>query len=112
MKNGTIEIDFEAASLARDAGIEEAVNHANQVENNWSEQAFEFLKTFASSAGEFMTEDVRVAAQGIIPSPPDARAWGGVVKRAAKIGVISKVGVKCKSDKVSHCAFAGVWAKC
>lgn len=105
------ELNFNEAARLRDIGIEQAVNHADAVVENWSEMAMSFLRGFLDTAGEFMTEEVRFAATGFVPNPPDERAWGSVIVRARKLGLIVKTGVKCKSDKCCHRGFGSVWKK-
>lgn len=109
MQKGTIEIDFATAGELRDAGILRASQHADEVCEGWTETALAFLQKFAATTPQFMTEDVRVAAAGIVPEPPDTRAWGNVIVKAKKLGYIRKLGIQCKSDKKGHRAFAGVW---
>jgi len=105
------ELDFKAAGALRDAGIMQAAEHADAVIENWSEIALQFLQTFLNTAGEFMTEEVRLAAIGFVPEPPDARAWGSIIVKARKKGLIKKTGVRCKSDKCCHRGFGSVWIK-
>jgi hypothetical protein len=55
-------------------------------------------------------EDIRkIAEEKFLPSPPDARAWGAVIRRAAKIGIVEKVGVQSKASAICHRGFASLW---
>jgi len=99
---------FDGAKL-RDRGIDRAVSHADSVEPQWSEQAYQFLLTFLTHNREFMAEDVREASIGIVPEPPSNRAWGGVIVRAAKAGYIRKAGFKKVRNSRAHCTPAAVW---
>lgn len=86
------EIDFTLD--ARDRGAQQAVDHANAVESEWSGQALGLLVAYAiAHPGPFLTEDARpwAEAQGL-PPPPDPRAWGQVVKRARAKGRLRKTG--------------------
>ena len=91
-------------------GIDQAVNHANQKSENWSESAFNFLSKFIKTKRIFMTEDVRMASKDIIPEPPSNRAWGGIIIRAKKAGLIRHNGYSQVKNPKAHQANASVWA--
>jgi len=93
----------------RDAGMERAVTHANDVAPSWSDQAFDFLRDYITGVSEFMAEDLRQASSGIVPAPPSLRAWGSVISRAAKGGFIRRVGFRSVSNPLAHCTPASVW---
>lgn len=93
----------------RDHGIEQATRHANDECQNWSDQAFEFLKRYVVDVAEFQAEDVRQASIGQVPEPPHLRAWGSVIIRAAKRNIIKKVGIAAVTNPTAHCANAAVW---
>jgi hypothetical protein len=87
-----VEHQDEGARL-RDDGIDRAVAHADRVTPKWSQMAYEELRAFLIHTGlhEFTSEHVRDFAEawGFV-SPPDKRAWGGVMMRAARAGLIRK----------------------
>ena len=56
-----------------------------------------------------MTEDVRLASEKEIPMPPSNRAWGGIVVRASKAGLISRVGFSNVKNAKAHKTPATVW---
>jgi hypothetical protein len=89
-----VEHKDEGARL-RDEGIDRAVAHADRVKPGWSQMAYEELKAFLIHTGlnEFTSEHVRdfADAWGFQP-PPEKRAWGGVMLRAARAGLIRKTG--------------------
>lgn len=99
---------------ARDAGIQQAAQHAEEVEPNWGDVAYEALRVFAAgkraSGQPFTSEDVRssIAAAGV-PVPPHLRAWGSVFQRAARAGMIEKVGIVESRAAHCHCAFVAAW---
>ena len=97
--------------ILRDKGIEKAVDHANETHIQWSEQAFDFLMKYIKTSTEFMAEDVRQASIGIVPHPPSLRAWGGIIVRAAKAGLIKKTGFRNVKNIKAHCTPASIWAK-
>jgi hypothetical protein len=101
---------FEARE-ARDQGINRAVMHADETIPDWSSKAYGLLLQFLSiHVGPFMTEEVRTyAAQIDFPLPPHARAWGGVMLRAVKAGIIQQAGTAKVKNVKAHCANAAIW---
>lgn len=102
------------ARAARDAGIQQAAEHAEEIHPDWNELADEALRVFAASkraSGEaFTSEDVRSSiAAAFVPQPPHLRAWGSVFKRAAKAGLIAKVGIVESRAAHCHCAHVAAW---
>lgn len=98
--------------VAKRAGIAQAERHANQVHAGWSDRAYTFLKEFISGRrSSFMTEEVREAAAtfGSLPPPPSERAWGAVILRAAKAGLIKNIGYKKVKNEKAHSTPATVW---
>ena len=95
----------------KDQGIEKALDHANQTHEIWSERAYGFLLEYLKSHGEFMTEDVRKASEGIVKEPPSLRAWGGIIVRAARAGLIKRVDFRNVKNARAHCTPATVWGK-
>lgn len=92
-----------------DKAIQRAVDHADAVHNAWSDRAYEFLVEFIRNNPSFMTEDVRYAAQGIVLTPPSLRAWGSVIRRAVKAGLIKHVAYRNVKNINAHSALASVW---
>lgn len=77
----------------RDVGIDRAVARANRVSESWSDRAYWLLEQYARRAAQpFLAESFVGYAKGLIEAPPDGRAWGGIVRRAALAGVIVRVG--------------------
>jgi hypothetical protein len=104
----TIPEPFTGADL-RDHGIETSVQHANNVEPGWSELAYQFLLDFITDVGEFLCEDLRIAAKGKVPDPPDGRAWGYVIVKAVKAGVIRRQGYGTMKAACSHKCPKTIW---
>lgn len=102
-------IDFDAARLARDTAIQRAIDHADRVEPKWSEQAYAFLDRYLRTHAQLTSEDVRDAAAGEVPEPPNLRAWGGVFQRAARAGAIQRAGYDTARDPRVHCNVVTVW---
>lgn len=101
----------EAAEL-RDLGLLRATDHAEQVNNGWTEQAVDFVRAFAvlHKGHQFTGEDVRLFAEskGFL-IPPHKRAWGNVMLTAAKRDLIHKVGYQKTNNPQAHEAVATLW---
>jgi hypothetical protein len=104
-------LDIKQGRVDRDNGIKAAVDHADRVSEGWSDKAYQFLLKFLNNHnGPFMAEEIRSAAALMdFELPPSARAWGAVVLKAAKAGIIERVGIQKVKNKTAHCANATVW---
>ncbi len=98
-------------------GIKRAIDHAN-IKNagTWSEKAYQTMKLFLSSKKTgyvFMTEDVRFWAEehNLLPVPPSKRAWGGIVQKLVREGIIVKAGHSTVKNENAHKCFATMWSK-
>ena len=101
-----------AGERARDAGIKRAADHADDVTPKWGDTAYAFLCDWLLRRDEpFQTCEARWAADGIVPDPPDARAWGHVARRAFKAGLIVAIGTAPDLDPKSHRSPCNVWRK-
>lgn len=104
--------DFTGEQLKR-AGMALAQEHADAVTPGWSELAYQFLvNQFLPLHKRFMAEDVRsYAAQVDFTLPPHARAWGGVIAKAAKEYLIIKTSIRPVKNPKAHCANAALWER-
>jgi len=93
----------------RDKGIKKALDNANNTHDKWSNKAYDFLLKYIKYQNQFMTEDVRVASEKAIPKPPSNRAWGSVILKAAKSGLINRVGFANVKNAKAHKTPASVW---
>jgi hypothetical protein len=106
------DLNVKEARRLRDEGIETAVAHANKVEPRWIDKAYEYFKNhfLLSTNGAFQMEEFRsYCAMMDFPLPAHNRAFGGVVVRAVKEGIIKSVGKQATRSKKSHCANAELW---
>ena len=96
-------------------GVQEAIEaveaSANRAQEGWSSEAYSLLLQFIAENPLFKAEDARAFAhiQGGLAKPPDLRAWGGVVQRAAREGRIKKVGHGKSNNKLSHYRPVMIW---
>lgn len=93
-------------------GIKQAVTNANRKHDGWSQKAFELLRIYLLTKNTpFLCEDFRAWCEGKLPNPPSKRAFGGIIQRAAKEGVIKRVAYQSVSNPKAHCAMASAWLK-
>jgi hypothetical protein len=78
---------------------------------DWAEQAFEVIKQLAKRGTEFTSEDV-LAMTGL-PSGGVGinknNASGAIMNKAARAGIIRKVGYATAKRKESHGSVQAVW---
>lgn len=102
-----LSLDWTPAERRND-GMQRAVDHADAVRPSWSDRAGALLREYAADRGSWMVEDLRewASARGL-PEPPDGRAWGAVVQRAARAKQIYRVG--WQEAKSSNLSPKGLW---
>ncbi len=110
----SLDLFDDLGQILRDAGMKKSIDHANQLYPMWESRAYSLTKRFIGYVGEidFTAEDIREYAERLnCPHPPDRRAWGHIVKRAVKDGLITKVGYRAHRDPSRHCGISTVWRK-
>lgn len=93
------------------AGIDRAAAAADRHVDGWTARAYEFVCKFAEQnrGREFIgAEIVKASLQTDIPQPPNMKAWGAPLQRAARRGVIVKVGYAEDPDR--HGAPVPLWS--
>lgn len=98
----------------KQAGIHLAAEHAETKHQGWNEEAFSALKLFLTwNKSPFMCETFRAFAESEcnVPPPPSGRAYGAVILRAKKEGLIQHVCFKQVSNPRAHRANASQWVK-
>lgn len=111
MNQTQIDFNVTTARERRDRGIRQAEASANELHDNWSDVAYDFLKGYIKINPVFQAEDVRFASQGIVPSPKSQRAWGAVILRAAREGLIWQDGFRKVKNVNAHRTPAALWKK-
>lgn len=98
------------ANDLRDKGMKQAVENAESRHEDWAARAYAALQNFIDErAGlDFMAEDVRRWATEV-PVPPSNRAWGAVILRGARSGIIKQVGYGKTTNKLAHRTPASIW---
>ena len=105
-------LDEQLAEQGKEEGMQTAVDHADRVIPEWSERAFDMLKAFTREhSGEFICENMRRWAYGRgLSTPPIDRAWGAVMLRGAKSGIIRSTGRYEKTvGPTAHRSLASIW---
>lgn len=86
-------IDFATARAARDAGMNQAIQHAERVDDEWPDLAYGFLYRYALTHELFEGWQVTAEAKRLgYDAPTDSRAWGSIYTKAIRNGVIAMVG--------------------
>ena len=94
----------------RDRGIKQSEDNANDKHENWSQQAYDFLLIYIKFHHQFLAEDVRTDSNFLgVPEPPSKRAWGGIIVRAKKAGLIKSIGFRSVKNPKAHCTPATLW---
>lgn len=102
------------AERDKENGMHAAGAHADQKVVDWSQRAYEKLQAFLNATGgrEFMAEDVRMWCWGgNLPEPPSKRAWGSVITRAVRQGLIKFSGYAKTTNPKAHRTPAALWVK-
>lgn len=96
--------------MLAEEGMTRAVEHADRVEPKWSERAAQFLRDYAVTTPEFMSESLRVWAHNCgLPLPPDPRAWGAVVNAAVRDGILVRDRFELTKIPPAHATPRPVW---
>lgn len=99
------------AETLRNAGMAQAVNHADRETPQWRDLAFDFLKAFCATHRYFISEDVSGASkEAHLPQPPTDRAWGSVYTRAIKAKLIVQDGTGRSNRR--HRSLCPRWRSC
>lgn len=85
---------IDAKRLAQ-RGIDQAVAAADRELAGWSDDAFLFVRTYAEQnrGGNFIGHDiVNASVAAGVAQPPNPKAWGGPIQRAARLKIIERIG--------------------
>jgi hypothetical protein len=95
--------------VLRDKGIKKALDHAEEIHDQWQVKALDFLYLYALKHDRFSGEMVRIESKGIVPDPPSLRTWGSILLTGAKRGWIKQVGYIHVDNPKAHKANAAFW---
>lgn len=89
-------ITTQQAEAKRDRGMHLAEQKAIKDDPRWTDDAMGAVAMYCTAhpGAEFLTEDVRdfCAELDLADAPENAKAWGPLMRKAAKDGLIRKVG--------------------
>ena len=93
--------------------IERAATAQERRSPNWQNKALHYLKIYLITRDTFITEDFRKwATDNGLDEPIEPRAYGAVIRRAVKSGMIVATGnYKQTTNIKSHCRPMMVWGK-
>jgi hypothetical protein len=98
------------------SGMTEAADHADAASPAWSDNAVLLGRVYADRIKAdnptitFQGAHVRQFAESRgLPPPPDARAWGGIIRKLRQAGVIKSVGIGKSPDPRQHAGFVTEW---
>lgn len=93
-------------------GMKRAVAHADAVSPKWSDRALAYVAEFANFIGKpFIAAELRAYAyKHGLDSPTTEFAWGAVMNRAARDGIVKANGFRMyDGDKTSHMKAVREW---
>lgn len=98
-------------TLSKTEAIEKSELAQNNKVANWSEKAIQLLRTYSKTVRDFITEDFREYAEANgLEVPTEPRAYGGIMVRAKKAGIIQSTGeYRCMKNAKSHSCPKVVW---
>lgn len=107
------EFDFNRSTMLRDDGMNRAELNAELHNDGWSNAALEAVRGYARThkGVQFMAERVREWAHTwkMVPEEKNGRAWGAIMLRAAKLGIIRHVGYGLTENVNTHKTPASLW---
>lgn len=104
----------ESGHVLRDAGIALATAKADSIEPSWSDKAHHLMMSFLEhwKFEEFTAEESQLwMIEKGLNHPASSNAWGGVMLRLSKKGIIKKVGITNAKRKTSKARPIVVWQK-
>lgn len=80
------------AREAAEEGMQRVLDLAERATPGWAELAYAFVCDYAKTRERFTGWMMVQDSRHVVPPPPNPKAWGPVILRAARRGVIRKVG--------------------
>ena len=108
-----MQLDLFEAEKKKKQGIKVASLNAEYHLGGWANEAIRILEGFLRvRTTPFLAEEFRVWCERYgLPNPPHKRAWGGVMLRACKMGLIEKAGYEKTTNPLAHRTPATLWRK-
>ena len=94
MEPSQLTLDHEIARRQAEEGMGRALDRAERETPNWGALAYERIEDYARKHREFCGWMVVKAAalDPTFPAPPNEKAWGGPMQRAARARIIERAG--------------------
>lgn len=109
------QLNIEYGKTLKEKGMARSARTANELNHGWTDKAYNMLHHFLRSMKRggretFMGEDFKLFAyaNGLQHARSD-RAFGSVMSRAAKAGLITRAGYGQVSNPTAHAATASIW---
>ena len=101
----TAQLSIDFARAERDEAMQRAVDAADGRVPKWSEVAYQYVRLYAqrNRGKQFIGRAITQAAKAYgLESPASEKAWGSVIQRAVREGVLMKIGFA--QDPNRHCS--------
>jgi hypothetical protein len=99
----------------KEEGMQQAIENADRQIGDWSLSAFNLFRFFLKDKQvgfQFMAEQAREFSESRgLEIPPTRRAWGSIVARAKREGLIKHVGFSQVNNPKAHRTNVSVWEK-
>lgn len=106
----TLEQEKPGAAELRDKGIKKSAEHAEHVRHGWQSDAVAAIHAYPGK--EFQSDKLRAFAYANgLDLPPSNRAWGAVMQRAVKEGLVEFVRYAPSTSPKQHRCPTSVWRK-
>lgn len=93
-------------------GIRNSHQHAEEVDEGWTERAIEKVAAYARREEHFLTESAKAwAYEDGLEVPPTDGAWGQVMRSAAARGIIHRFGRAAAKSPGSHGKLMALWRR-
>lgn len=99
--------DLATAHAAAQAGMEQALRHAERESPDWAAVALAFVHKYARTHRTFVAEDCVAAAVEWGLACAQTKAYGPVLRSAARLGIITKIGYVPSRNR--HCSPTVQW---
>lgn len=106
----SLSVNRNSGEVLRDRGIKRAIDHAESVIPKWGDMALKCVSDYPGK--EFHTDEVRAWSKGQeLPEPTDKRAWGAVMTKAKRDGLIEFIDYRPVNNPKAHRRPMAYWRK-
>lgn len=106
------QLDILESIAEMEAGMQRATDNADAQQPEWTSKAYSMLVLFTNERlTPFRCEEFRLWCEGKLMPPPHDRAFGGVIRMAARNKIIRQVGFDKTENPKAHRANCALWIK-